>query len=188
MEYALITVASIVCLLFGAMLYHMNKTDKKILNQINLIARAVRSNISQTSSVSKKIDMLKEAEDQAADFHRKTAEHHRVLLASLNQQVRKLEALYEAPPEPVQRVNRSTFAPGHLKTAEPEPVRASAEVRAPAHRSASRGTGVVRLEEMFQNRTAAVVEDTPDVNLEFVRRALRGDTSSTMNARRVSNG
>ncbi|MEM7069153.1 MAG: hypothetical protein AAF478_09735 [Pseudomonadota bacterium] len=184
MVYALASVTGIFCLLFVGLFFQMRSTDKKILKQINLIARALRTNISETKVVGKKLDLLRASESKAAEFQKKTAEHHRVLLASLNQQIQRLEIMYVSenrhPPQKI------TVAQTEMAPAEENRSLASRLSATPVN--SRRTTPVVKLEEIFQNRNAAVVNRTPRDEIDMVRNAYEDIGPGETELRRVLNG
>ena len=98
MTYLLVGLAVALCGLVGYSVYLTRTSEKRFSKQVNLLLTAQHASLSETKSASTKIDWLRYEQDQALEYQKKTFEQQRVLLASLNRQVRRIDDIYKSRP------------------------------------------------------------------------------------------
>ena len=184
MTYYILSAVTFMIVLVGLGLYRTSRFEKKLWNRVDLVLRASHLCTSRVSNACKKLDEIKQERSMAFDHQRKSSEHQRVLLASLNRQLQHLEQQLSLAGDipPVQNdhtdVLRQLAAQGRDRGI-PDQFAGRKKTESKISKSEH---GIVRLEEMFRTASKdAGITSTRD--MRGIRRTPYSELDGPVNER-----
>ena len=202
MEYLTLFLISLACGAVGVVGYTVIIVGRKTTHQLRLVSNILQLNSQDIKTLDHKLESVRKDQIHTSEQHRKSVEHNRVLLASLNRQLNRLEEMLEPvelvaePPRqyrassPAMSIQERAYHETHVEPApQPVPVRET-RVESAEKKKTSAPTGTVRLEDMFRQRPPVQLSENSHVTPEVpaVETPENSNASHWVGIRRVANG
>ena len=187
-------IATLISCFLGVIIHSNRRLEKQFKAQTALIKQALHASLGQTGNINKKLDAMKVAAHNRSVFQKKSSEHHRVLLASLNRQMKSLENMVTPQSSSIGNISeidysskKSSDISGTETTAENRSVDSKGSKDGPVIKGKP-SDSILKLETLFRNRMGIGTQHQFPQNHPSVVSASDQQAELEKNLRRVSNG
>ncbi|MEM9277740.1 MAG: hypothetical protein AAGA76_04140 [Pseudomonadota bacterium] len=194
MIYSIAAISIGVCSLACILVFQFRRLEREFLGQTKLIRRALHTSLGQSSSTNKKLDAIMLHAHERSVFQKKSAEHNRVLLASLNRQLQRIETMIDPHSTAEAGVNKQHARDAENGTSSSRLSASTAQRAIPQKKTVlssiggNNGNSVVKLEDIFADRGRLIAPSTLTHVDKSAGETMKNPIDTIREVRRASNG